>query len=673
MLLRVCLVVVSMLYIKDQTVLQEQEKNIITDMQDWEHLLREEVAKLEQEVHQVTIGLPQQGADSNQEVLKSHSRFTNVEGENSDVQDETGLLPHDKASPGLQCGIIVDENLPSAKRVQSLRSSQNEIKYVQEDDLSGHKKEVSQNDQKFQTGTEVQGKLPLNEESDSDQKCSYLDQVRGMFNHLLSEEDPQKLVKKNTEEITEEKPTASSQQPTENQYNWYLWKFLTLISLIRLLRKYISKGSQSSGTIIPIKDKTMSRSTGILSKIFIPDHQVLSCFYDQHVQIPPRTCSRVCEFVEGFVDELLEAAREASTEETDMQIGDFIGVGSLYELWATGKTAVCDLYVPITAPRSHGFDIELWKEKDASLLGFGKIKIAKAENTSNGCPCMNGNRDDDDDMLCLLHPHNETSKVMTNSIGGPLCQENTPYLSKKQVVRWFRALILKAWREISHKYEFELGFRNQVAPGALRVRFRSGQIILFNITPVVQVRASNVYLVSFLSANQNTADIHWPISFASYENALLRYFNKTLPCKSCHIECLQILCFLHKQQKRLTGKCGLTTYHLKSTLLHLLMYKPADWSREQLASRLTDMLTFLEQRLQAKELHHALVGNSHVPKDIDLPREFQMAKPSNIFLPMTLDEECYLKTVHHFHELVKNAPVSIQDYASIESSGLQWK
>lgn len=690
MLLRVCVVMVaSLLYIKDHTVFQEQEENIIMDMQDWEYLLQKEVAKLEQEVHQVPTGLPH----SNQEVSQSHRKLTNGEGERSDVQqvlpngkvdnphehqmpsredqdiqDEAVPRTHDNMPSVLQHGVIVDENFLSEKEVQPeiVRASRNEINNVQEDDISGHNKEVPHNDQKMKTLNEdqikeVQG--PLNGVNDSDQKSSHLDQVGGMFNQIPD--------KKNTEEITEEKPTASSQQSTENPYNWYLWKFLSLMSLFRLLRKVISKGSESSGTLLPTKDKTTSRSTDILSKIFIPDHKVLSCFYDQCVQVPPSTRDRVCEFVEGFVDELLEAAREASTEETDMQIGDFIGVGSLYELWATGKTTVCDLYVPITAPKSHGFEVELWKEKDAPLLGFGRIKIVKAENTPNGCPCMDGNPDDD--TLCLLHPHSETSKVMINAVGGPLCQESTPYLSKKQVVNWFRAMIIKAWGEISHKYEFELGIRSQVAPGAVRVRFRSGQTVLLNITPVVQVKASEVYLVSYLSTNQNLADIHWPISFASYEKALLQYFNKTLPYNSCHIECLQILSFLHKQQSHLTGKCGLTSHHLKSTLLHLLMYKPTEWHREQLTSRLTDMLTFLAQRLQAKEFHHTLIGNSLVPEDIGLPKEFQMAKPTNIFLPMALDEECYLKTVHHFQELVKNAPLLIQEYGSITSSGLQGK
>ncbi|GAA6105154.1 inositol 1,4,5-trisphosphate receptor-interacting protein [Tachysurus ichikawai] len=684
MLLRVCVVVASLLYIKDRTVFQEQEEKVLIDMQEREYLLQKEAAKLEQEMHQVTTGLPH----SNQEVSQSHGRLTNAEGEDSgvqkvlandkienphnhqmkDIQDEGVPLTHNNKPPELQQEVNMGENFPSEERPQPGIVSQNGINNVQEDDMSGHKKDIRDSDQKMETVNkeqikDIQGQSPINGVKDNDQKSSQIDQVQGMRNQMPSEGDERMLVNTNTEELS----TASDEQSTEISYNWYFWKFLSLISLIRLLRMFDNKGSQSSGTIIPIKNKTSSRPTGILSKTFIPDHQVLTSFYDQCVRVSPSTRGQVCEFVEGLVDDLLEAARDVSNKKTDFQIGDFIGVGSLYELWATGKTLVCDLYVPITAPRAHGFDVELWKEKDASLRSFGKIKMVKVENTSNGCPCMDGNPDDED-MLCLLHPHNERSTVMTNAVGGPLCQENTPYLSKKQVVRWFRSVILKTWREISHKYEFELGFCSQVAPGALRVRFRSGKIVLFNITPVVKIKNSEVYLLSYLSTSPNISDIHWPISFASYENALLKYFNKTLPNTSCHMSCLQILSFLHRHQTSLTGKCGLTSNHLKSTLLHLLMYKPTEWEQEKLTSRLTDMLTFLEQKLLAKDFHHALVGNSLVPVDIGLPKEFQTATPINIFLPMALDEESYLKTVQHFQELVKNTPVLIQEYSSIKSS-----
>ncbi|XP_046693562.1 inositol 1,4,5-trisphosphate receptor-interacting protein isoform X1 [Silurus meridionalis] len=673
MLLRACVVVFSVLYIKDHTVYQEQEENIFIDMQEREYLLQKETAKLEQEMHQVTTGRPH----SNQEVSQSHRRLKNEEGDDTDVQVENPpehqmdvlhiqgkTVPHPDTMPSeVQRGVTEDVDLPPGNGVQPelVKAFENEIKNIHVEDISGHKKEPSHNDQRTETPNEAKTKA-----GQGNAHSSSFDQVEGMLNQMTSEDNPHRKVEKSTEDINEEQSTSSSQQSTENTYNWYLLKILSILSLIRFFKKYITKSSQSPGTAFPIKRKTTGRSTAMFSEICIPDHQVLNSFYDQCVKLPQSTRGRVCEFVEGFVDELLEAARKASNKESDMLIGDFIGVGSVYELWATGKTVVCDLYVPITAPRSHRFDVELWKEKDALLLGLGKIKMVKAVTTSNICPCMNGNPNDED-TLCLLHPQSETSKAGGNKAESSLCQENT-YLSKKQVVTWFRTMIIKAWGEISHKYELELRFHSRVAPGALRVRFRSGQVILFNITPVVQVEASKVYLVSFLSTNQNISDIDWPISFASYENALLQYFSKTLPYKSCHIECLQILSFLHKQQTCLTGKCGLTNHHLKSTLLHLLMYNPTEWKHEQLMCRLTDMLAFLGQRLQEKELHHALVGNVLVPKDIGLPKEFLTAKPTNLFFPMVLDEEHYKRTVHHFQELVKNAPVLIQEYGSIKSS-----
>ncbi|MCI4393726.1 hypothetical protein PGIGA_G00160730, partial [Pangasianodon gigas] len=158
MLLRVCVVVVSLLYMKDNTVFQEQEEKVIMDMQEREYLLQKEAEKLEQEVHQVTTGLPH----SNQEVSQSHRRLTNGEGEDSDVQ-------HMLANGKVEYGVIVDEKFPSEKGEvpEIVRASQNEIKNVQDDDMSGHKKEVPQNDQKVKILNEdqikeVQDKSPLN-------------------------------------------------------------------------------------------------------------------------------------------------------------------------------------------------------------------------------------------------------------------------------------------------------------------------------------------------------------------------------------------------------------------------------------------------------------------------------------------------------------------------------
>ncbi|KAG9262424.1 inositol 1,4,5-trisphosphate receptor-interacting protein-like [Astyanax mexicanus] len=524
-------------------------------------------------------------------------------------------------------------------------------------------KHTESDNESFEGGTQQQLQVTQQTEemSQTDERLSKVHQRHARTSNEPSNADPSSASQ-----------VQGATKRAENTYIWYFLNFLSLVQLIRLLPKFISKILKVSGIrredSLVLEGKTLSEPVllNISARMSLLDNKVLSCFHKQCVQTPLCTRERICDFVEGFVNELLEAARNTTKDNkgTDLQIGDPIGVGSLYELWATGKTMVCDLYVPITAPRSYSFEFEL------DMPSHGKIKMVKAESTSNGCPCANGV--EDEDMLCLLHSHNETSKIV-DAVGGPLCQENTRYLSRTQVVQWFRKRICKAWQENSHKYEFELAFRNQAAPGALKVRLRSGQVILFNLTPVVQIKGSELYLLTFLPLNQatNFADTHWPVSLASYEKALLKHFNQSLLNDSCHISCLQILSFLHKQQIILTGKCGLKSYHLKMALLHLLLAnKPEDWKSDQLACRLTDMLTFLAQRLREGKLHHTLVKNSLVPSDIGLPKDVQSAKPINIFLPLLSDKRLYLRTVEHLQELVKNAPVVIQEYVSRDCSGL---
>ncbi|XP_062865760.1 inositol 1,4,5-trisphosphate receptor-interacting protein [Trichomycterus rosablanca] len=674
MFLRVCVLVVSLLYIKDHTVLEGQDEDVIMVMQEREDLLQKEATKLEQEVHSLATDLQH----SNQEVLQGEEsdvqqmvpngieeksrKDQNILHHNLLIKDKQNELQNDKMISVLPDNVsqkdpnadnkvlVLNETLSSEEGTQTeiVRTGQNKSKNIQSKDS----KVLGQED--VPAPTDVQKPFTSDSVAVIDKRIPSQEKEKG----LKDGGDLQTQAKANTALNSEELPGTEqiSNQKSEDTYTWYFWKVLSLLSVIRLLRKCLSSNSKMLGMMTSIiKGKTVS--VPLATKISLPDSKVMTSFYDQCVQIPPNMSGQVCEFVEGFVDELLEAARESSSEEVNMQIGDFIGVGSIYETWATGKSMVCDLYVPITAPTPYGFEVEFLKgHKD-----FGQIKMVKTENISNGCPCMDGNLDEDD-TLCLLHPHNEVSKVIKDAIGGMLCQANTPYLAKRQVVRWFRTLIKNAWTKISHKYEFELAFRNQVAPGALRVRFRSGWVILFNITPVVQVEESKVYLVSHLCNLQDISDTDWPVSFTSYEKALLQYFSNILPSNSCHIQCLQILSFLHKKQNDLTGKCSLTSYHLKSTLLNLLLtHKPMQWESDKIADRLKDMLTFLEQRLQEGTFYHALLGNSHVPGDIKLPKDFQTAKPTNIFLPLASDRD----PVQHLQELIQNAPVLIQEYVSM--------
>uniref|UniRef100_A0A8C2KL15 Inositol 1,4,5-trisphosphate receptor-interacting protein n=1 Tax=Cyprinus carpio TaxID=7962 RepID=A0A8C2KL15_CYPCA len=449
--------------------------------------------------------------------------------------------------------------------------------------------------------------------------------------HFLLEEGA-KLEHGELTTITQGKQSSDQ----EDTYSWYLWKTLSLISFFRILKNFLRKGFKLKSKML--RCLNMSQVTDL-------DSKTLTSFHNQCILVPPSHSWQTCEFVEGFVNDLLEAVR---TTGSDMEIEDFVGVGSLYEQWASRKSIVCDIHVPVVPPKPYSLE----------------VKMVKGGASSTICPCSNSNLDDDD-TLCLLHPDKKEDHVTEKNIYDLLCQENSSYLAKTHVVKWFKTAVRKAWDEISHKYEFDLLFQNRENPGSLKVRFRSGWVILFNLTPVVRFKDSEVHLIPY-SPSGIFSDTHWPVCFMRYENTLLQHITKTLPDNACHIHCLQILSFLHKHQTGLTGPCGLTNYHLKNAVLHLLVNKTLSWDPEQMACRLDDLLTFLKQKLKAKSLNHALVGNPLIPSEIGFPEEFRMGKPVNLFLPLS-NEELYLKTNRHLLEMIRNMPVLIYEYGSMRN------
>lgn len=410
--------------------------------------------------------------------------------------------------------------------------------------------------------------------------------------------------------------------------------------------------------------KKMLRSTNVSKIVSNIDYKTLTSFHNQCVVLPQNHSWQTCEFVEGFVNDLLETVRNSSAAGSDMEIEDFVGIGSFYEQWASRKSVVWDIHVPIIPPKSYSFEFTLLKEMIGSTTQ-NSCRVKMVKNSAN-CHCSNSNLDDEDDLLCLLHLDNKNDDHAPDNCINDLCQENSSYLAKTKVLKWFRSTIMEAWNEISHKYDFELIFRNRENPGSLKVRFRSGRVILFKLTPVVRFKDSEAHLMSHLPSDV-LSDTYWPVCFARYENALLQHITNTLPDNACHIYCLQMLSFLHKHQTGLTGPCGLTSYHLKTALLHLLAKNTLPWEPEQMGCRLNDLFAFLQEKLKAKMLDHVLVANPLIPSEIGLPKEFAVGKPVNLFLPLLSDDKLHLKTNRHLLEMIKNMPVLIHEYGSVRN------
>lgn len=506
--------------------------------------------------------------------------------------------------------------------------------------------------------------VPENEE-EIIRKMQVLEEKLHLEQLRLEEEVAQLAAEKEAlERVAEE-----AQQQNESRAAWDLWSTLCMILflVIEVWRQDHLDGP-SPECLGGDEDELAGLDGAPLRGLILPNKAVLDHFYERCIRGATADAARTREFVEGFVDDLLEALRSLCNRDRDMEVEDFIGVGSMYENWQVDKPLLCHLFVPFIPPEPYRFRPELWCSSRSVPLnrqGFGQIKVVRADEDSLGCIC--GKTKLGEDLLCLLHgKHNGAQPP--SEVGDPLCARGSPYLDTMQVMKWFQVALTRAWHRIAHKYEFDLAFGQLDTPGSLKIRFRSGKFMPFHLIPVIQCDDSDLYLVSHLprepSGGTPASSTDWLLSFAVYERHFLRMTSKALPEGACHLSCLQIASFLLSKQRRLTGPSGLGNYHLKTALLHLLLSRrSADWKAGQLDARLRELLCFLEKSLLEKKLHHFFVGNRKVPEALGLPEAVRRAEPLNLFRPFVLQRSLYRETVDSFYEMLKNAPALISEYS----------
>ncbi|XP_042313643.1 inositol 1,4,5-trisphosphate receptor-interacting protein [Sceloporus undulatus] len=482
------------------------------------------------------------------------------------------------------------------------------------------------------------------------------------------------------EMAVQEALTKSSEQATgsEKQYNHdpLSWNFWTALSMVVFLLIEFWRQDYQEGNWPDYANE--EDEINILGKAFngviLPDKVILANFYERCLQTVTNDIARNRELVEGFADDLLEALRSVCNRDADMEVEESIGIGSMYENWRVHKPLTCDFIVPFTPPAPYSFQFETWCSGESVPLdkqGCGMIKIIWADENSTGCICDKTKLGED--LLCLLHSKMNPLR-QNNYMEDLLCYKDTRYLDSNQVMTWIQVALTKAWNKISHKYEFNLTFNHLDVPGALKIKFRSGKIIAFNLTPVVQYADSDVYFISHFPNNgvseEPTCSIQWFLTFSVCEKRYIQFVSKTLPANSCHLSCLQILSFLHGKQCSLTGPSSLTNYHLKTVMLHMLETHPSsDWASGFLEARLQDMFKFLEKSLQEKRLYHFFIGNKKLPEELGIPVELQRAEPLNLFRPFVLQRSAYRKTMDMFQEMLKNTAALINEYTKHVPNG----
>lgn len=491
-------------------------------------------------------------------------------------------------------------------------------------------------------------------------------QEKLLLEQLRLEEEVARLTaeKEALEQVAEE-----GQQQQETLVAWDLW---TTLCMILFLIIEVWRQDHQDGPLPEClggdEDELPGPGSVPLRGLTLPSKATLDHFHERCIRSATADAARTREFVEGFVDDLLEALRSLCNRDTDMEVEDFIGVDSMYENWPVDRPLLCRLFVPFTPPEPYRFHPELWCSSRSAPLdrqGYGQIKVGRADGDPLGCIC--GKTKLGEDMLCLLHAKQSRTRPC-REMEDLLCAPESPYLDTMQVMKWFQTALTRAWHRIAHKYDFDLAFGQLDTPGSLKIKFRSGKFMPFNLIPAIQSDDSDLYFVSHLprepSGGTPASSTDWLLSFAVYERHFLRITSKGLPEGACHLSCLQIASFLLSKQSRLTGPSGLSTYHLKTVLLHLLLSRKAsDWKAEQLDSRLHELLCFLEKSLLEKKLHHFFVGNRKVPESMGLPEAVRRAEPLNLFRPFVLQRSLYRKTVDSFYEMLKNAPALVSEYS----------
>ncbi|KAM3834258.1 inositol 1,4,5-trisphosphate receptor-interacting protein [Vipera latastei] len=464
-----------------------------------------------------------------------------------------------------------------------------------------------------------------------------------------------------------EEKTGPEKQYDHDSLSWNFWTALSMIVflLIEFWRQDYQEGNWQDYT----KDDEEINVLGRAFKGFIlPDKVTLDSFYERCLQNVTSDIARNRELVEGFADDLLEALRSMCNRDTDMEVEESIGVGSMYENWRTNKPFTCDFIVPFNPPEPYCFQFETWCSGESILPekeSYGMIKITRTDDNSSSCICDKTKLGED--LLCLLHSKVSQSR-QNNHVEDLLCFKDTQYLDSDQVMTWFQMALTRGWNKIAHKYEFSLIFNHLDTPGALKIKFRSGKTITFNLRPVVQYADSDVYFISHFPFNSlaqsSTSNTHWFLTFTVYEKRYIQFISKTLPANPCHLSCLQILSFLHGKQCSLTEPSSLTNYHFKTIMLHLLQIHPSSaWASDCLEARLQDALNYLEKSLQEKRLYHFFIGNRNLPQELGVPVEFQKAEPLNLFRLFVLERSTYRKTMDMFHEMLKNTPALINEYS----------
>ncbi|XP_007476597.1 inositol 1,4,5-trisphosphate receptor-interacting protein-like 1 [Monodelphis domestica] len=378
-----------------------------------------------------------------------------------------------------------------------------------------------------------------------------------------------------------------------------------------------------------------------------PKQEDLDSFLEQNLENNIRDLPSTCEFVESFVDDLIETCQIVGRKELYPQLEDCLGIGPAFEKWGIGQDVHrFDVLVPLSPPQNNSFHVDM-RTPESGLLRCGRVRV------ESECVCKREKLLGD--VICLVHHWDHSSRPgkPANTLKNNFCTGSNLDVFKS--LYWFRSMIGKAWALVAHKYDFKLSLPSSATSCKLRLDYRSGRFLLINLILGVQRDDTLIYFVSQSPEQEKLTSVDWPESFAACEHLFLKLVGRFAPENTCHLKCLQVISYLQSLKAPPHGlhQPILTPYHFKTALMHLLLRLPlTEWKPELFPQRLQDILWYLGRGLQERCLYHFLIGNTFLPLTIPVPKNFRSVKPFNLFRHLELDSVAHSKAVTEFHDLV---------------------
>lgn len=220
-------------------------------------------------------------------------------------------------------------------------------------------------------------------------------QEKLQLEQLRLEEEMAQLV---AEKEALERAAEESQQQNDTRTAWDLWSTLCMILFLMIeVWRQDHQDTTSPECLAGDEDELPGQEGTPLRGLTLPNKNTLGHFYERCIRGATADAARTREFVEGFVDDLLEALRSRCNRDTDMEVEDFIGVDSMFENWQVDKPLLCHLLVPFTPPEPYLFHPNLWCSQHSApldLQGYGQIKVVPAAARCSGrggdtaCPLL---------------------------------------------------------------------------------------------------------------------------------------------------------------------------------------------------------------------------------------------------------------------------------------------